>query len=328
MNNNSELKLKVKNTINVIKDISSNDNILYLPPKKNLNDIIPEPNENQCEKCINKYIDKNINTSDLVEYYTLIKIDANNTTKDKTPQESKYILDNYDYNLALEYEKRNFGRIFYIILLSKDEVLNTFLFKSPLHLKYLRICLLLLSLGNDCGLNAILYFNSKISDQFNYICDNNFWQIIYNNLYITILCTIINKIAYFLLKNMTTSKCCIERLFRNEEKKMRKDENYKVNNKTKKEIKCKLKAIFYLFKVKIFLFFLIEIILLLFYCYFMIAFCEVYKKTQINILKDAVFSFIISYPISIGISLILCILYKQSLKYKKEKLYKFTLFLV
>ena len=31
----------------------------------------------------------------------------------------------------------------YFILLSKDEILNTFWFKSPINLKSLRICLLL-----------------------------------------------------------------------------------------------------------------------------------------------------------------------------------------
>ena len=48
------------------------------------------------------------------------------------PPDSKYILDNYDYDTGLKYEKRSIGRIYYIFLLSKTNILNTFYFELNL----------------------------------------------------------------------------------------------------------------------------------------------------------------------------------------------------
>ena len=277
---------------------------------------------------INSFIEKGIKSQKIDEYYYLIKIDANNTSKDKKPPESHYTLNNYDYDLALKYEKRSFCRKFYIILLSQDETLNSLLFKNPLHLNYLRFSLLRLSIINKCALNAILYYNGKISDQFHYIGKKDFWYMLYNNLFITIMCTLISKLIIFILRNMTTSKDKIENIFRNEEDKMRKDNNYIVSNTKKIEIQKKIKQILKLLKITIFPFFVIQLFLLLFYFYFMIAFGEVYKYTQFHVLKDSITSYIISFPISITISLVLCILYEIALKYKLKILYKIILFLV
>ena len=216
-----------------------------------------------------------------------------------------------------------------IIFLSKDETINAFLFKNPLHLRYLRICLLLFSIGSDCGINAILYFNSKISGQFHhYQSCKDFWYTIYDNLYITIICTISSKILNFALKGMTHSKCTIEKIFRKEEDKMRKDEKYIVNEETKFEIYNKLKIIYKLLKIKLIFFFVIELVLFIFYSYFLIAFGEVYRNTQVNVYKDSIASYIISFPTSMAISLVLSVLYRVSLKYKLKILYKIILFLV
>ena len=312
-----ERSLKKHNTINIYKNKKDNElnSFNELIKKKEIIDI-------------NSFIEKGIKSQKIDEYYYLIKIDANNTSKDKKPPESHYTLNNYDYDLALKYEKRSFCRKFYIILLSQDETLNSLLFKNPLHLNYLRFSLLRLSIINKCALNAILYYNGKISDQFHYIGKKDFWYMLYNNLFITIMCTLISKVIIFILRNMTTSKNKIEKIFRNEEDKMRKNNNYIVSNTKKIEIQKKIKQIIKLLKITIFLFFVIQFFLLLFYFYFMIAFGEVYKYTQFHVLKDSITSYIISFPISITISLVLCILYEIALKYKLKILYKIILFLV
>ena len=127
---------------------------------------------------------------------------------------------------------------------------------------------------------------------------------------------------------MTHSKPIIENIFRKEEDKMRKDEKYIVSEETKIEINNKLKTTYKRLKIKIFIFFIIEILIFLFYKYFMIAFGEVYRNTQLDVFKDSIISYILSFPTSMIISLILCIFYKVSLKYKIKYLYKIILFLV
>ena len=277
---------------------------------------------------INEKIDELINNPELVEYYKLIKIDANNESNNKKPQESKYILTNYDYDLALQYEKRSFWRICFIILLSKDDFLNTFFFKSPLHIIYLRVCLLIFSFSSDAGLNTLFYFNDKISDQFHYIGNHQFWHSIYKNLLFTILCTILTKIMGFFLLFLTQSISSIEEEFKKEEKKMRENKNYFVNNERKLEIQRKINKILKILKIKIAIFFIIDLLLMIFFLYYQSAFSAVFKYTQINIIKDTVSSFILALPTSFATSLILCILYKISLKFKIKLLYKSILFLV
>ena len=76
--------------------------------------------------------------------YFLIQIDANNSPDNEKTHESNYILNNYDYETVIKYESRTFWRILYIVMISKDNILNTFILKSPLESEPLRICNLLL----------------------------------------------------------------------------------------------------------------------------------------------------------------------------------------
>ena len=71
------------------------------------------------------------------------------------PPDSKYILDNYDYDTGLKYEKRSIGRIYYICLLSKTNILNTFYFELNLVEQTIRLTLFIFNYSCDCGLNEI-----------------------------------------------------------------------------------------------------------------------------------------------------------------------------
>ena len=265
---------------------------------------------------------------EVYEYYNLIKIDANNSSKNKIPLESKFILDNYDYDLALQYEKRSFGKILYIIFLSKDDLINTFLFKSPLHLKCLRICILFLSIIIDCILNCLFYFSDNISSQFHYKGNHEYIYQFAENFFSYFISTIICMFCSYLLENLTESKNKLEADFRNEEDKMRNDEKYIVSDERKIEIQKKIDKTLKILKIKIIIFIIIDLIVILFSFYYIIAFCEVYYHTQIHLLIDSIFSFIIQFPIELLGSLLLTILYKISLKYKWKILYKIVLFFV
>ena len=109
---------------------------------------------------------------------------------------------------------------------------------------------------------------------------------------------------------------------------MREDDKYFVDNNRKLEIQRKINQILKLLKVKIILFFIIELIIKLFYLYYITAFCEVFINTQILLVKDSISSFIISIPTSLITALILCIIYRLSLKYEIKLLYKCILFFV
>ena len=80
-------------------------------------------------------------------------------------------------------------------------------------------------------------------------------------------------------------------------------------------------------KIKIICYIIIEIVIMLFFVYFITAFCEVYRDAQISLLYDSFISFLLSIPIELLISFIIAIMYLTSIKLKLKCLYNLVLFL-
>lgn len=108
----------------------------------------------------------NLEDKKLTNEYYLIQISANNS-KNNIPIESKTLLDNYDYEDAIKYDKRSFMRIYYICILSKENILNIFLINSPLELRSIRWIIFILIYTCDFALNTV--FTSMIIFQINII---------------------------------------------------------------------------------------------------------------------------------------------------------------
>ena len=163
----------------------------------------------------NKSLKKNITTfnkeKNFPGYYNLIQINANNSKNNKPP-ESKYILDNYEE--AIQYETRHFWRIYFICLLSKENILNTFFFKSPLESQPIRISLFIFSYSCDFALNALFYLNQKISDKYHYEGNSLYYFTFINNITISIFSTVFSNVLIKLFNFLTNSKDSIEELFR------------------------------------------------------------------------------------------------------------------
>jgi hypothetical protein len=258
-------------------------------------------------------------------YYDLIQIDANNQ-KNNEPPPSKYILDNYIYETAIKYDNRDFWRIYYIILLSKENFLNTFFFKSPLERQPLRLSLFIFSYSCDFALNALFYLNENISYKYHYQGENLYFYTLINNLTISIVSTLFSYLLIKLLGCLTNSKDSIENLFRNQEVLLRKNKKYKVKRNNKQIIFEKLRKIFKILKIKIISYIIIEFLLLLFFFYYVTAFCEVYKNTQTSWLSDSLISFLFSFPVELSLSFFYAVLYVISIKYKFKTMYNIVLF--
>ena len=97
----------------------------------------------------------------------LIFINAKNTDT-YVPKNSNYNLNNYNYEEAIQYENRTFGKIFFIYLMSKESILNTFYYKQPLELMPLRILIFIFSNSCDIALNCLFYLSDNISDKYHY----------------------------------------------------------------------------------------------------------------------------------------------------------------
>ena len=259
-------------------------------------------------------------------YYNLIYINANNSLK-KKPPESKYILDNYNYEQAIKYDSRDFWRIYYICLLYKENILNTFFFKSPLEIQPLRLSLFIFTYSCDFALNALFYLNGKISDKYHYEGESLYLYIFVNNLTITIFSTVFSYLIVKLLYMLTNSKYSIQNLFRNEENLLRKNKKYKVDNNKKKIISTNISKIYKNLKIKIIVYIIIEFLFMLFFFYFITAFCEVYKETQLSWLYDSFISFLFSILLELLISFFISLIYVDSIRMKIQFLYNIILFL-
>ena len=295
--------------------------------KKNLNynDKLKSNNRKKTKK-YNQPISKMNKELKFPGYYNLIQINANNSIKNKPP-ESKFILDNYDYEEAIKYDKRDFWRIYFICLLSKENILNTFFFKSPLEIQSIRLSIFIFSYSCDFALNAVFYLNQNISDKYHYEGDSLYIFTIVNNMTISVFSTIFSYLLVKSLNILTNSKESIEILFRKEEKKMRKNKEYKVNKNAIKNIYTNLLKVYKNMKIKIIFYIIIEFLLMIFFLYFVTAFCEVYKDTQLSWLYDSFISFILSIPIELLISFVISLLYIVSIRMKIKFLYNFVLFL-
>jgi len=257
--------------------------------------------------------------------YSLILINADNTGNHR-PLKSNYILNNYDYNEAIKYEKRSFLRIYFIYLISKDNVLNIIFFNPPLELKPLRLCIFIFSYSCDLALNALFYLSDNISDKYHYTGPNKELYSILNNITISLVSTIVSYILLYFFQSLTQSSDKIEDLFKDQENMLKADKNYIVNEVTKRKIEDNLNKIIKCLKIKIICFIIFEFLFMLFFFYYVTAFCQVYQSTQISWLLDCISSYFISLLISLSLSLICSIFYKIAIKYRRKILYKIVLF--
>ena len=347
INNNNNLPTisKSKLKINTPKDIN-NINALKLPKFKNFNKSssifddkilnkdfinINENNERNSTQKDHRNIKKSnkLKTSKIIlspKNYSLIQIDANNGSYKIKPINSNFLLDNFDYNMAIKYDKRNFWRSFYICILAKENIINIIFFKTPLDLKSLRICLFIFTYSCDLAFNTIFYTNQSISDKYHYQGKNLFLFTITNNLLQTIISSVVGLLLVNFFQHMIDSRGKFEEIFKDEEKKMRKNKNYKVNKQTKLKIFQKIIKLFSELKCKIFLFIICEFIIMIFFYYFVTAFCEVYPKTQNAWIYDFFTSFFISFAAEILGSGIIAIFYILSIRHKKKFLFNIALF--
>ena len=225
--------------------------------------------------------------------FSLILINANNINE-HYPLESNYILNNYDYDEAIINDKRNIFRIFFIYLISKENLLNLIFFNPPLELKPLRIAIFIFNYICDLSLNALFYISDNISDQYHYSGKYKLLFSLINNFTISLSSTIISFILLFIFQSLTESSQKIKDLFIEQEELLKNDKKYKVSEITKLEIQKNIDKILKCLRIKIIAFFILEILINLFFYYYIIAFCHVYQNTQISWLLDSVSSYILS----------------------------------
>ena len=324
-NKNNLMKLNVNNNVNNIN--IQNLNILSVKKnhkikskkkakKKKISLLTTQGGKNQKEKISNNensYINLNLININLKNRKLVKKIDSN------------HILNAYNFKDAIKYDFRSIARIFYILLLTKFASFHAFLYKSPLEGFQLRCSLLVFILSSDLALNAILYFDDKISEKYRY-AKSIFLFAFSNNLTVILLSTLFGFIIIPLFIKLTNCSNDIRNIFRKEEEKIRKNKKYIVNKKRKQEIHKEINDILRKYKIKTFIVLFVELILMIFFWYYVTAFCHVYNSTQMSWIWDSFLSILSRITIYLLLCLGIAKLYRLAVESNILCLYKLSLF--
>ena len=259
-----------------------------------------------------------------IDNFGIIRININENIKKYYPEDSNQTLHNYTFDEAIKYDRRSIFRIFYIYLLNKQIIFHTFLLRSPLELFPIRFMLFIFMLSCDLALNSLFYLNDNISKKYHY-AKNLFLFAFSNNLTIIIYSTLVSYFLITIMTKLTNSSNAIRNIFRKEEEKIKLKKNYKINDKRKKEIYEEVLNVFKKLKIKLFFLFLFEIIFILFFWYFVTAFCHVYSKTQTCWLLDGFLSILSRFFIELIFAFLYGKLYQISVASNMETLYKIVM---
>ena len=261
---------------------------------------------------------------DEVDNYGIIKIKLNEDIKKYSPKDSNQTLHNYTYKEAIEYDRRNIFRIFYIYLLSKQIIFHTFFQRNPLELFSLRFTLFIFIFYCDLALNSLFYLNDNISKKYHY-AKNLFLFAFSNNITIIIYSTLLSYALVTLMTKLINLSNSIRKVFRKEEEKIKNKKGYIVDEKTKNEIILEVKNILRKYKIRLIFVFIFEIMLILFFWYFVTAFCQVYSSTQTSWLLDSFLSILSRFFVELIFAFFYSKLYQISVGSNIETLYKIVM---
>ena len=279
------------NSINKIGDLNSN---IVLNPHNYKEDIYLQ----------NKITKKK---SSVLLNLTKPKADENEAIENLNKY-SEFELDDLEYSVALEYDKRTLFN-FYMCLVKREHlIVFTFIYCKDFNLISIKLSLFVFSICLDMTTN-LLFFNDDSMHKiyldygkYNFI--SQIPQIIYS--------TIISETMDVFLKYLSLSEKEIYETKKYNNPKVAIDE-------VKKLIRC--------LKIKFFFFFFICFVFMIFFWYFISIFCAIYENTQFILFKDCAFSLLISllYPFLLYfIPAILRIISLRSPKKDKECMYKIS----
>ena len=207
------------------------------------------------------------------------------------------------YLQALEYDQRNFFRIFTGIFFIKIELISTLFFPEPFNLYSMTIPLYILSLLIDFTLNSLVYTDEIVSQKY-----KNEGKLAFITSFI--LGGIANFITFLIMK--------IIRKFLNYSFAF---EHISISIKNELKYYKSVKRILKIVKKRFCYYFFIELISLSCCGYYLYIFCNIYKKSQFSLVINYFMGLAESLLISLIITFFVTLLRAISLKVKSKGTY-------
>jgi hypothetical protein len=228
--------------------------------------------------------------------------------KEKTKNYNDEELNSLSYKQALLYDKRTFIQYYWDLLKRKHLILFTFISNNDYNIFHIKLSLFLFSFSLYFTVNALFFEDKTMHKIYESKGNLDFLFKIPQVLYSTIISSFINIIIKLLaLSNKDILK--IKQI-------TNKEESLKESAKLSK-----------ILKIKFNLFFIISFVFLLFFWYFIAAFCAVYKNTQGILIENTMTSFGLSLLNPFGLNLLPAIFRIPALRATKQNLecvYKFS----
>ena len=220
--------------------------------------------------------------------------------KSKKIFHSIYDLQDIDYEEAILYDKRSYLKIYWGFLVDSQIILGTFCTDNNLDLFVIKLSFLICNFQISFFLNALFYTDEYISDAYHNDGVLDFFSGLPKSVYSFIVTLIITS----LLRMLSSSKSELMKLIK---------EKRKLNNYINL-IRLKIKKL----AKKLVIYFIVVFILSLFFLYYVMSFCAVYRYSQNYWFYGCLESFVIDYLFAIGICIFLgffrCISIKKHIK--------------
>ena len=244
------------------------------------------------------YIDSPIKIDPLINYNNYIIIDDNSVDKKE--------INNVPYTQALRIDKRNFLDIYLSVLYNEIKFINIFYYKNPyVHLS-LPVSIYFFSELLDFGINCFIYSDDEVSEKYH----NNGSLKVFTSLSLSFLSNIFSNIIVFIISKLTNFSEIIEIMIKD----VRIPEDYQWN----------IVRITKYTRIKLFIHYFIQFVLILFIIYYLFIFCTVYHNSQISAGLNYLIGVFESFGISVILALITSIMRFLSLKYKNSRLYNIS----
>jgi hypothetical protein len=215
-----------------------------------------------------------------------------------------YELNELSYNEALIHDKRGFFQYYWQLIRREHLVIFIFFVYDDFNIYSLKLSLFIFSLGLDFCLNVLFFFDESMNKIYLNYGKYSFLAQIPQILYSSLLSQGIDILLRYL--------CLTEKdMYKI---KMASEKNNKIINK-----KVLFRIISYI-KLKFRIYTIITFLMMVFFWYLITAFCAVYKNTQLILLEDFLYSFILNLIYPFGLYLIPAALRIISLKDKKKRL--------
>ena len=218
-------------------------------------------------------------------------------------------LNDIPFRQALRIDKRLFPEIIISVFIKEIEILNLYFYRNPYSHFSLTLSIYLFESLLDLTMNFILYSDDVVSEKYN----NDGRLSIITSLTLSIISNVVSSIISFIIAKLANYCEIMEAIF----KYVKNESIYLLN----------LMRLLKYIRIRLGIFFSIEIVLTLLMSYYIIVFCTVYHESQGSIIGNYFIGIGISVATSVGLTIIISLMRIISFNLKNTHLYNVSKYL-